>query len=305
VGPSGEKSTMPDRKTAKASINFKPLKPGSISHNERTTEFDYVRKSLSSRNESWKGDEIPLRLKAIEDYCKSKSGRKLQKNAAPIREAVVKLHEHHDLKNLTELARELQENKKLRCFQIHIHRDEGRWEDPESGETLPTKNADQQPSNDAIWVPNYHAHMLFDWQDLDTGKVRRINKVDLSQIQTLTAKVLGMERGELRVNSNRERLEAIEYKKSQELKALKRIEAEIEKMESKKKSLPVELQKLEKHLKNSEEEISKEINYQPSWQIEELKTKYHRLTDEQLKQLLNSNLKRLRNLERGKGRGIV
>ncbi len=179
---------------AKASIHFKAVESSSEAHNERSTKLDYNFPDLEKNNESLVTDRVADRLRAIRAHCKAVSGRKLQSNAEPIREAVVNLNAHHTMADLKELAKVLKEKKGIQCFQIHIHRDEGK-----SREEL-----------------NYHAHMLFDWQDKATGKTLKLNRADLSQIQDIVASTLGMERGEMRVNSNRERLEAVEYKRKQE-----------------------------------------------------------------------------------------
>jgi tetrahydromethanopterin S-methyltransferase subunit G len=197
---------------AKASINFKVAQPNSKSHNERLTELDYNFPELSRNNETWKTDEIDARLKFVKSECKRISGRKLQTNAEPIREAVVNLNGHHTMEDLKKLANDLQKKKGLRCFQIHIHRDEGK-----SREDL-----------------NYHAHMLFDWTDQKTGNTLKLTKVDFSQIQTIVAQSLNMERGELKVNSNRERLEPIEYKRQQEELRLEKLQSEVMELEQKK-----------------------------------------------------------------------
>ncbi len=96
----------------------------------------------------------------------------------------------------------LKKSKGIKCIQIHIHRDEGK-------------------SKDDL---NYHAHMIFDWQDEKTGKMLRLNKLDMSEIQSLVAKSLNMKRGILKTNSNRERLEPIEYKRQQEELKLKELQ---------------------------------------------------------------------------------
>lgn len=180
---------------AKASINFKPIKATSEIHNERLKDFDYVHSELTPNNDSWKSHSIADMQSVVAKYCKATSGRKLQKNAEPIREAVVNLNSHHTMKDLQDLSQELQKKFGMQCFQIHIHRDEGK----------------------SVKELNYHAHMVFRWQDLKTGKTLKLNRLEMSQIQTLVAQALGMERGEFKENSNRERLEAVEYKVSQEL----------------------------------------------------------------------------------------
>lgn len=182
---------------AKASINFKPVKALSEAHNERLQKLDYIEPEFSDMNETSKSHSIAEMEKEIKRYCKATSGRKLQKNAEPIREAVVNLNHYHSADDLHKLNKKLEEKFGMKAFQTHIHRDEGIWEGQE-------------------FKHNYHAHILFRWQDMATGKTLRLNKKDLSQIQTLVANELGMERGEFKENSNRERLEAVEYKVQQE-----------------------------------------------------------------------------------------
>lgn len=78
----------------KTSINFRAVKTDSEAHNFRRKTFDYIKKDLTEKNEYWVESKISDRLKSIEAYCKEKSGRKLQKNAMPIREAVVVIKEN-------------------------------------------------------------------------------------------------------------------------------------------------------------------------------------------------------------------
>ena len=191
---------------SKSSIHFRPVLASSTAHNERQTKLDYVYENLTRNNETWKVSEIETRTQEIQAHCKATSGRKLQKNAVPVREAVVNLNSYHSMEDLHKLADELRNEFKIDCFQIHIHRDEGK-------------------SQDEL---NHHAHMLFDWQNKSTGKMLRLNREDLSKIQDRVASTLEMERGELRVNSNRDRLEAVEYKKVQEQKQLERIQASLD-----------------------------------------------------------------------------
>ncbi len=200
---------------SKASIHFNAVKSNSTAHNERKAELDYVYKDLSQDNESWKVSEIDARLEAIKHYCKETSGRKLQKNATPIREAVVNLKPEHTLEDLKALARDLEASKGIECFQIHIHRDEGK-------------------SRSEL---NYHAHMVFDWQDKVTGKMLGLKRADMSHIQDLVAQKLGMDRGEAKENSNRQRLEAVEYKRVEEEKRVKALELEVKSLEQKKNKL--------------------------------------------------------------------
>ena len=242
-----------------SSINFKPIKENSQTHNERVSDLDYVYSDLTKNNESWKAEEVGERLKKIQSYCKEVTGRKMQKNTEPIREAVVNLEPHHDMKDLKRLASVLKASHGIECFQIHIHRDEGK-----SRREL-----------------NYHAHMVFDWVERDPnaiviqqrkiknapcagmfenvqvkgqGKTKKLNKADLSQIQTLVAKTLGMERGELKENSNRQRLEPIEYKRKQEEKRVAELQSKVKDLEQKEKRV-AELQSTVKDLEQKKNNL--------------------------------------------------
>ncbi|MDV3996922.1 hypothetical protein CMT66_16145 [Elizabethkingia anophelis] len=196
----------------KTSINFKAAKPDSEVHNFRKKTFDYIRKDLSSKNEYWQEEKIADRLIKIENYCKEKSGRKLQKNAMPIREAVVVIKEDTTMLELQNLAQKLEEELRIRIFQIAIHKDEGHY-DKETNE----------------WKPNYHAHLVADWQDLETGKTLKHQSFHYSKMQDIAAECLEMERG---VSSSIGRLEAIAFKIQKKEEEYKELVEKIDEMKS-------------------------------------------------------------------------
>ena len=202
----------------KTSINFKAAKSDSEIHNFRKKSFDYIRKDLTHKNEYWMEQKIADRIQKIESYCKEKSGRKLQKNAMPIREAVVVIKENTTMQDLHNLSKRLEEELKIRVFQIAIHKDEGHFDKD-------TKE----------WKPNYHAHLVADWQDLQTGKTLKHQSFHYSKMQDLAAECLEMERG---VSGSLARLEAVEFKikkKEEDLKILEERYQEMQQeMESKK-----------------------------------------------------------------------
>ena len=202
----------------KISINFKAAKSDSEIHNFRKKSFDYIRKDLTPKNEYWMEQKIADRLLKIESYCKEKSGRKLQKNAMPVREAVVVIKENTTMQDLHNLSKRLEEELKIRIFQIAIHKDEGHYDKD-------TKE----------WKPNYHAHLVADWQDLQTGKTLKHQSFHYSKMQDLAAECLEMERG---VSGSLTRLEAVEFKikkKDEDLKILEeRYSQMLQEMESKK-----------------------------------------------------------------------
>jgi len=202
----------------KTSINFKVAKSDSEIHNFRKKSFDYIRKDLTHKNEYWMEQKIADRLLKIEAFCKEKSGRKLQKNAMPVREAVVVIKENTTMQDLHNLSKRLEEELKIRIFQIAIHKDEGHY-DKDTNE----------------WKPNYHAHLVADWQDLETGKTLKHQSFHYSKMQDLAAECLEMERG---VSGSLTRLEAVEFKikkKEEDLKILEERYNEIKtELESKK-----------------------------------------------------------------------
>lgn len=196
----------------KTSINFKAVKSDSETHNFRKKTFDYIRKDLTSKNEYWIEQKIAERIQQIEAYCKEKSGRKLQKNAMPVREAVVVIKEDTTMLELQNLAKRLEEELNIRIFQIAIHKDEG--------------HSDKDTKE---WKPNYHAHLVADWQDLETGKTLKHQSYHYSKMQDLTAECLNMERG---ISGSKGRLEAIEFKIQQKEEDLKVLEERFKTMKS-------------------------------------------------------------------------
>jgi len=213
----------------KTSINFKAVKSDSETHNFRKKTFDYIRKDLTSKNEYWMEQKIADRIQKIEGFCKEKSGRKLQKNAMPVREAVVVIKEDTTMLELQNLAKRLEEELKIRVFQIAIHKDEGH-----------TDNDTKE------WKTNYHAHLVADWQDLETGKTLKHQSYHYSKMQDLTAECLNMERG---ISGSKGRLEAIQFKIQQKEEDLKVLEERFNAMKSEMSS------------KKSEELIVKENDF--------------------------------------------
>lgn len=198
-----------------ASINFKPIKATSEAHNKREMDMPHIHKDKIVNNEEWILASVHDKRKEIESYCKKQSGRKLQKNAEAIREAVVNIKPHHTINDLKKLSKGLQEQFGIECFQIFIHRDEGLTR---KGETN----------------LNHHAHLVCRWQDMNTGKTFKFTPHDLSKMQDYVASALDMKRGTRRENSNVERLEATEYKVREEEKYLQKIKLEVQELEQKK-----------------------------------------------------------------------
>lgn len=192
------------------SINIQPIKGGSEIHNKREKELSYVRSELSHKNESWEIGSVSNRTAAVKENYKQNVGQKMQKKATPIREGVVVINQNTSMPQLQELARRYEDRFGIKTFQIHIHKDEGH-------------------SKAKDWKPNLHAHMVFDWTD-EKGKSLKLNRQDMAEMQTMTAEVLGMERGK---SSDRKHETAQQYKlsvqKKELQKAIKELQSDLKK----------------------------------------------------------------------------
>lgn len=187
------------------SINVQPVKGGSEEHNKRKKKLDYVRKDLSHLNEYWESDTQANRLANIKALYQSKTGQKMQAKATPIREGVVVIQDSTTMADLHRLANAYRDRLGIEVFQIAIHRDEGY-------------------QNSKEWKPNLHAHLVFDWTDHNTGKSVKLNRQKMAEMQTITAEVLGMERGK---SSEKKHLTAQQYKAEAEAQRAEQLQEQV------------------------------------------------------------------------------
>lgn len=163
--------------------SFITIRPANLSmseaHNERRVKLHYLLPGREGRTDHWKQEPISTRLNSIRAIYREKVGQTMQPNASPVREAVIACKQDTQIFHLSKVAEALRKRFGIDCFQIHIHRDEGHI------------------GSDGNAVMNYHAHMIFDWQDKNTGRSIKLNKSDMSEMQTLVANELGMERGQI------------------------------------------------------------------------------------------------------------
>ena len=185
------------------SIHIKPCKViSSEAHNKREKELDYVINSLSPNNEFWeliKGKPLASYVEETRRLVKEKTGRKMQLKAVPLHEAVVVINKSTTMDDLKRIAKRFKDRFGIEAVQIAIHRDEGK---------------------DAQHL-NLHAHMVFDWYNHETGKSIRTSKADTSEMQTICAEELEMERGE---SSSKKHLDAQMYKAHAAAKELSELE---------------------------------------------------------------------------------
>ena len=241
---------------AKSSDHVKPCNiEQSERHNRRDAEYIallnprtlYVRTELSRYNESYvvpdlKGVTLQQHYDAIKAMVKQKTGRAMQEKkvtvigkngkpkerngSSPIRESVVNIKPDTTMEDLRQYTQRVQDRWGVRAIQIHIHRDEGHYKDPENPET---------------WIPNLHAHIIWDWMNHGTGKSYKLGKKDMEELQDMAAETLEMERGKRKSETGAEHLERNDF-------IIQKQESQIEELQ---KSIAQEKAKIEKMAKAS------------------------------------------------------
>ena len=73
--------------------------------------------------------------------------------------------------------------------------------------------------------PNYHAHIVFDWMNHETGKSRKLNDEDMAAMQTWASDILMMERGQSKNVTGKEHLERNDFIIEKQKAELQRIDA--------------------------------------------------------------------------------
>lgn len=179
----------------------------SEAHNKREKELDYVRKDLTHLNESFSFIDHSLQTEeaAIKREVKDNTGRKLQKNAIPIKESCVVIQDSTTIDDLKSFCEECRKQFGIIPLQIHVHRDEGHV-------------------NSQTWKPNLHAHIVWRMYD-ENGRNVRLKRTDLSEMQDIAARCLNMERGK---KSNKKHLSSLQFKIEMETKRLEELQKEIE-----------------------------------------------------------------------------
>ena len=233
----------------KASVHVKPCNTAqSERHNRRDAEYIkslnpkklYVRLELTKHNASYvapemEGVTLDQYLESIRVMVKQKTGRAMQEKdvqytdkngkvrtrngASPIRECVVVIEKDTKLKDLLRFTKEVEKKWGIKALQVHLHRDEGHYENP---------------SDENTWVPNYHAHIIWDWMDWKTGKSIKLNADDMSTMQDMVAEALDMERGQKKSETGLDHLEREQFIKQKLEKEKKQLEEEKRKAQSEK-----------------------------------------------------------------------
>ena len=258
----------------KSSIHIKPCNVASSeAHNRRTAEYMrhigkskvYVVSELSASNEQWinpdfGSPELQTHYENIKRMVKEKTGRAMQEKererkgkngkivklagCSPIREGVLLVRSDTTLADVRKFGEECQRRWGITPLQIFLHKDEGHWLNgqPEAEDRESFKVGDR-------WFkPNYHAHIVFDWMNHETGKSRKLNDEDMAAMQTMASNILLMERGQAKAVTGKEHLERNDF-------IIKKQKAELQRIEETKRHKEQQVSLAEQELKQVKAEI--------------------------------------------------
>ena len=258
----------------KSSIHIKPCRiASSEAHNRRTAEYMrnigesriYVVPELSTDNEQWINPdfgtpELRTHYDNIKQMVKEKTGRAMQEKererkgkngkiikvagCSPIREGVLLIRPDTTLADVRKFGEECQRRWGITPLQIFLHKDEGHWL---NGQPEAEDKESFQVGN-RWFKPNYHAHVVFDWMNHETGKSRKLNDEDMATMQTLASDILLMERGRSKAVTGREHLERNDF-------IIEKQKAELQRIEETKRHKEQQVSLAEQELKQVKAEI--------------------------------------------------
>lgn len=241
----------------KTSINIKPCNIGSSeAHNKRTADYlehidkekFYIRTELMAKNEVWVSPDfiatsLTDRYNQIAMMVKEKTGRAMQtkdrervnkktgkvtivRGSTPLKEGVVVIKEDTTMEQLQRFCEVCKERWGITALQVFIHRDEGHY---------------GIPRDSATWKSNLHAHIVWDWMNHDTGKSCKLDENAMSEMQTVLAECLDMERGTSKAETGKEHLERTDFILTKQKQEAEKAKAEKEKAVAAKTEAEAEL----------------------------------------------------------------
>ena len=228
----------------KTSINIKPCNIGSSeAHNRRAAEYlanirkekFYIRTDLMAGNETWVSPDfgeatLTDRYNQIAAMVKEKTGRAMQtkdrervnkktgkvtivRGSTPLKEGVVVIKEDTTMEQLQKFCKMCNERWGITALQVFIHRDEGHY---------------GIPGDNTTWKPNLHAHIVWDWMNHNTGKSCKLDEKAMSEMQTVLAECLDMERGTSKEVTGKGHLERTDFILAKQKQEAERARAEKE-----------------------------------------------------------------------------
>jgi len=219
--------------TGKTGGHWKPCNIGSVeAHNERRPEYLesvknaglslYFFEHLTEHNDHWVNDNARYKDKTVADVFeamknlyKEKTGqlpqlaekKKVNKKTgkeykcagwSPIREMCPPIKADTKIEDFDYLKKWAKKHG-IEIIRIDLHKDEG-YHDKDTGE----------------YKMNYHAHVVASFLDWNTGKTVKPNSQAMSEMQTILAMALNMERGERKADTGKQYLDQVEYREMME-----------------------------------------------------------------------------------------
>jgi len=187
------------------------------------------------------------------------------------------------LADVKKFGEECQRRWGITPLQIFLHKDEGHWlsgqPDAEDKESFQV--------GEKWFKPNYHAHIVFDWMNHDTGKSQKLNDNDMAEMQTLASDILMMERGQSKTVTGKEHLERNDFIIEKQKEEMNRLDATRQYREHQLETANQKMQEVE-----SRTNILIETAYQKERQSEDLdraiKEKRSKLNREKGSELLDA-----------------
>ena len=258
----------------KSSIHIKPCNiASSEAHNRRAAEYMqnigeskiYIVSELSADNEQWINPgfgtpDLRTHYDNIKCMVKEKTGRAMQEKererkgkngktikvagCSPIREGVLLVRPDTTLADVRKFGEECQRRWGITPLQIFLHKDEGHWLSghPEA------EDRESFQIGERWFKPNYHAHIVFDWMNHETGKSRKLNDEDMTEMQSLASDILIMERGQSKAVTGKEHLERNDF-------IIKKQKAELQRIDATKQHKEQQVELAEQKLKQVKSEI--------------------------------------------------
>lgn len=258
----------------KSSIHIKPCNTkSSEDHNRRTAEYMrnigeskiYIVSELSADNEQWVNPEfgnpnLQTHYDNIKQMVKEKTGRAMQEKererkgkngkiikvagCSPIREGVLLIKPDTTLVDVKKFSEECQRCWGITPLQIFLHKDEGHWLNGQPD----AEDKESFQIGEKWFKPNYHAHIVFDWMNHDTGKSQKLNDNDMIKMQTLASDILSMQRGQSKSETGKEHLERNDF-------IIEKQKAELQRIDETKRRKEQQISLAEQELKQVKSEI--------------------------------------------------
>ena len=225
----------------------------------------YIVPELTAGNEQWinpgfGSPDLQVHYENIKRMVKEKTGRAMQEKererkgkngkiikvagCSPIREGVLLIRPDTTLADVCKFGKECQRRWGITPLQIFLHKDEGHWlsGQPEAGDR------ESFQIGEKWFKPNYHAHIVFDWMNHDTGKSRKLNDEDMTEMQNLASDILLMERGQSKAVTGKEHLERNDF-------IIEKQKAELQRMDAAKRHKEEQIGLAEQELRQVKSEI--------------------------------------------------